>query len=206
MCVKGKARSGNRFVDSSPFIDWRLKAACREGDPEMWEAGGVEQVGPLLNARRICNTCPVREQCERSATKADLQYSMRAGKWPLLQPKRPRGRPVGYSPVTGQAELSGEQKASRLSMLELGKCKNDHPIDSPADLSSGGRCRVCENLDKEKARRERGAVPKGTATHCREGHEYTPENTYTPPSNPGKRECIACRRVRKQRKAAKVSA
>jgi hypothetical protein len=30
------------------------------------------------------------------------------------------------------------------------------------------------------------------ATHCRNGHEYTPENTYRPPGNPT-RHCRACR-------------
>lgn len=31
-------------------------------------------------------------------------------------------------------------------------------------------------------------------THCIRGHEFTPENTYSP--RPGKRNCIACQRVR----------
>lgn len=33
-------------------------------------------------------------------------------------------------------------------------------------------------------------------THCPSGHEYTPENTYRPPSYPNQRQCIACKRAR----------
>lgn len=37
-------------------------------------------------------------------------------------------------------------------------------------------------------------------THCKWGHEYTPENTYVQPSTGG-RQCLACRRERKARRA-----
>lgn len=37
-------------------------------------------------------------------------------------------------------------------------------------------------------------------THCRYGHEYTPENTYVRPEN-GRSYCRACRRMRKQENA-----
>lgn len=32
-------------------------------------------------------------------------------------------------------------------------------------------------------------------THCPQGHEYTPENTYRPPSRPYNRTCRECRRI-----------
>lgn len=52
-----------------------------------------------------------------------------------------------------------------------------------------------------------------TATHCVNGHEYTPENTYLRPSSPGgtSRDCRACIRARSSRawyakkEAARVS-
>lgn len=43
-----------------------------------------------------------------------------------------------------------------------------------------------ENLD-------RGIHPNTAKTHCPQGHEYTPENTYT---HSGKRSCIICQKKR----------
>jgi hypothetical protein len=38
----------------------------------------------------------------------------------------------------------------------------------------------------------------GRWTHCKVGHRYTPENTYTNPTT-GKRECLTCKRRKERR-------
>jgi hypothetical protein len=38
--------------------------------------------------------------------------------------------------------------------------------------------------------------PNGKKTHCKYGHQFTPENTYRPPSGRNLRVCIACRVLR----------
>jgi WhiB family transcriptional regulator, redox-sensing transcriptional regulator len=45
--------------------DWRLHAACRDEDPDLFFPIG--STGPALvqtkEAKAVCGTCPVREQC-----------------------------------------------------------------------------------------------------------------------------------------------
>ena len=43
-------------------------------------------------------------------------------------------------------------------------------------------------------------------THCPSGHEYTPENTYSPPSRPGQRYCRACQRTKNRKRPDRIDA
>lgn len=73
------------------------------------------------------------------------------------------------------------------------------PVDSALDLDHLCRNRSCVNpahlepvSRAENLRRAREF--KAPVTHCRHGHEYTPENTYVNPK--GRRICRTCRRAR----------
>jgi hypothetical protein len=74
-------------------------------------------------------------------------------------------------------------------------------------LSSGTRrCVTCYNASTRDWTRRTGRVTgEGTGarhrerTHCPAGHEYTEENTYRPPKNPNRRDCLTCRRERSRR-------
>lgn len=79
----------------------------------------------------------------------------------------------------------------------------------PAGLDLDHLCRVrrCVNPShlepvtrRENTLRSPIAAPAVNAslTHCIRGHEFTPENTYTPPSRPNSRHCRACRRLRER--------
>jgi WhiB family redox-sensing transcriptional regulator len=50
---------------AQPRYDWRLSAACRELDPDLFFPIG--SAGPavtqIAEAKRICLTCPVRKPC-----------------------------------------------------------------------------------------------------------------------------------------------
>jgi hypothetical protein len=86
----------------------------------------------------------------------------------------------------------------------------------PDGLTVDHLCRVrsCLNTDHmelvtaaENARRMQAA--KVPASHCKRGHEFTPENTYTKPSD-GNRACRTCLKVReaartKRRRALRAS-
>ncbi|MGW1469133.1 WhiB family transcriptional regulator [Streptomyces sp. NPDC002308] len=59
--------------------NWRTRAACREEDPDLFFPIG--STGPALvqteDAKAVCGTCPVREQCLRWA----LDNNQDAGVW-----------------------------------------------------------------------------------------------------------------------------
>lgn len=76
----------DRFFASLPgATTWRLKAACRGLDadlffPERGESGGFQ------DALAVCESCPVREECLEYALEAGERY----GIWGGLNEKRRR--------------------------------------------------------------------------------------------------------------------
>lgn len=60
-------------------MDWRLKAACREEDPELFFPVG--NTGPALlqveEAKAVCARCPVTDECLQWA----LETHQDAGVW-----------------------------------------------------------------------------------------------------------------------------
>jgi WhiB family redox-sensing transcriptional regulator len=62
-----------------PTENWRMHAACREEDPDLFFPIGV--TGPALvqteDAKAVCRGCPVREECLRWA----LENGQDAGVW-----------------------------------------------------------------------------------------------------------------------------
>lgn len=70
------------------------------------------------------------------------------------------------------------------------------------------RNRACCNPDhlepvtnEENIRRGDVGAPNRQKTHCRQGHEYTSENTYT--CSTGRRQCMTCKRLNGRRYDAK---
>ncbi|WP_194821266.1 HNH endonuclease signature motif containing protein [Micromonospora sp. S-DT3-3-22] len=83
-------------------------------------------------------------------------------------------------------------------------CHND---DTTCPGGVGCRHRLCVNpahleavTQRDNLLRSRHTMPHHNAakTHCPQGHEYTPENTYTRRTSKGyaRRECRTCRRDR----------
>ncbi|MFF0395160.1 HNH endonuclease signature motif containing protein [Streptomyces sp. NPDC005248] len=77
------------------------------------------------------------------------------------------------------------------------------PIPDGLQLDHLCRNRACVNVEHLEPVTARANVLRGTGfaarnskvTHCPEGHEYTPENTYVQPGT-GQRECRTCRYAR----------
>jgi WhiB family redox-sensing transcriptional regulator len=66
-------------ADAGDVMDWRVGAACRHHDPELFFPEGT--AGPALlqadQAKRVCQSCPVRAPCLNFA----LRYGLAFGIW-----------------------------------------------------------------------------------------------------------------------------
>jgi hypothetical protein len=82
------------------------------------------------------------------------------------------------------------------------------PIGDGLEIDHRCRVRDCVNPEHLEAvthaENLKRRHPNGLQTHCREGHEFTPDNTYQRPN--GTRLCRICRRAEKARYRARVAA
>lgn len=75
---------GDTMLD---VLDWRMRAACRDKDPEMFYPVGDAWVGEA-NARRadqakaVCAGCPVRTQCLVFAVESGDEFAVLGGTLP----------------------------------------------------------------------------------------------------------------------------
>ena len=65
----------------APYATWRLNAACRQVDPELFFPVGttgpaIDQVG---RAKGICQGCPVREACLGWALRNQIAFGIWGG-------------------------------------------------------------------------------------------------------------------------------
>ncbi|WP_084546433.1 WhiB family transcriptional regulator [Glycomyces arizonensis] len=126
--------------------EWRLQAACRGADPELFFPDRAELAGP---AKEICSECPVQRTC--------LEYALA---------------------IPDLDGIWGGRSSSSRAYMRRG---------ATTDL---GRANAAK-------------------THCKWGHEFTPENTRISGYN-GQRVCRACaaeggRRHRARQKAKAAS-
>lgn len=75
------------------------------------------------------------------------------------------------------------------------------PIPDGAVLDHLCKNKGCVNPDHLEAVTQGDNVRRGKGngykekTHCKNGHEFTPENTYIRPGTNGSRDCRACKRI-----------
>lgn len=183
---------------------WQDDAACgfqpptlfeiaREGDPiaedltpkELWDLNSTN----LLAAKKICDGCPVLDQCLTSAHPEDFRYVMRAGIMPANFTPRGPGRPKGVK----NRKVNSPDKP----------CKNGHELRHWKERSDtrNWECRQC--IRERNGHREMEPL----SPLCPQGHEdwaYRKSN--------GRRYCKTCNReanqaryhAKKAEEAAKV--
>ena len=89
-------------------------------------------------------------------------------------------------------------------------CKRGHELnDENSYVNARGHkyCKVCkreaQNARHKEKRGDKFGKPEYKArTHCKYGHEYTEDNTYTRPD--GYKECIICRKLRLDKYNGKI--
>lgn len=63
------------------MTNWRVRAACRDTDPELFFPYGT--AGPALlqqaEAKRVCHQCPVRGECLTDALNQGEEFGVRGG-------------------------------------------------------------------------------------------------------------------------------
>lgn len=114
--------------------------------------------------------------------------------------------PAHLEPVTVRENLLRGVGPSAQAALAT-HCPDGHPYSgenlylSPRGDRGCKTCRTDQARASVKRRRERAgkgpAVNNADKTHCPNGHEYTPDNTYRDKIN--RRSCNACRRDRQRR-------
>jgi WhiB family transcriptional regulator, redox-sensing transcriptional regulator len=82
-----------RHQPARPSADWRLAAACRDIDPELFFPIGTAgpAVAQIAEAKRVCLTCPVRTPCLSWAIRHYQDHGIWGG---LTEPERQALRAV----------------------------------------------------------------------------------------------------------------
>lgn len=111
---------------------------------------------------------------------------------------------------TPKANVADKRRHGTDYWFERDHCVNGHPwSEENTRINSKGH-RECRECSREKDRRiyarkkalgEHPNTPNGEKTHCKHGHEFTPENTYQGEGRKH-RVCRTCKRLREQRRRA----
>lgn len=63
------------------MTNWRMHAACRDHDPELFHPVGVSGPAVLqeLEAKKVCADCPVQRECLRFALDSGQEFGVWGG-------------------------------------------------------------------------------------------------------------------------------
>lgn len=184
-------------------------------------------VGVIPEGLEVHHTC-----CNRSCVNPDhLELVTHAENIALIDNKRkaycPKGHPFDetntYISPKGNRQCktcrraatkaAHEKRRRAAGMKDLSKtCKNGHErtpentiVTTMKDGRERRRCRICREEQSHTRRKPAGYKnpARERATHCPQGHEFTPENTYEYERNGRKyRYCRECNRAAARRRSS----
>lgn len=99
---------------------WQEEALCAQSDPEAWYP---EQGGSTLEAKRICQSCPVRTECLTAALANQERFGIWGGHSERERRKLTKGIAVVPNLTHGgnrKYELTGEQELDLMDLLSQG--------------------------------------------------------------------------------------
>lgn len=148
---------------------WMERAAC-DG-----MSGLFTHKSGFAKAVLICRSCPVIEQCGKTATREDFAWTVRAGEMPTSVSPRNVGRPT-------------KGKTNDLTCLRghVGEVR----------INEFGQRKGCRTCDREKKQARHEPKPRVLKNTCKNGH--TGQYEYEQREG-GKRFCRACRRINARR-------
>lgn len=119
--------------------EWRVAAACRYVDPELFFPPSAEYASTALS---VCRRCPARQACLDYALEAEIRDGVWGGKT-----REQRAR-----------ILNGTKNHNAFKT----HCKNNHPFDEANTYirpNTGTRmCRTCQRASEARWRQRREAV------------------------------------------------
>ena len=113
--------------------------------------------------------------------------------------------------------INGHPNSALVAMGGRLRCGLCHPKSEPKPPREPRRRKVQAKRERKERRIKAAAEPKLVTqarptlvrvprpprellTTCKRGHEFTPENTYMPPTRPGERWCRECMRLRESKR------
>lgn len=127
--------------------------------------------------------------------------------WARVGPPDPE---TGCLPWIGHVAKSGygayPHRGSQIRAHRVAYAEAHGSVPEGKILDHLCRNRSCVNPDHLEAVDNWTNVQRGNSpvalnarkTHCVNGHEFTPENTYVPPKRPTQRYCRTCKRIKKE--------
>lgn len=132
-------------------MEWTNKAVCIDWDVNLFFS---DSKSDQLFAQSICQSCPVRQDCQDSGDAEDFKWSVRAGHLPGTFKGAPKRAPffkIQPNPKIVEIKSSEHRKKDDWSYKYGKSCPQGH-VFSAVNTDGYGMCKDCRKNRKRKSR------------------------------------------------------